>query len=127
MEALTQDRFQLSDSDLQSLAGRKRLPRHRRGERFLRGPIPWSWIAVAMKLPGRAWHVGTIVWFLAGLQKSSVVSIQYGLAKGAGLDRQVVRRGLRQLELAGLVLVERKPGRCPVVTLLAAPNAMESA
>lgn len=118
MDALDLDRLRLSDSDLQALVKRKRPPRHRRGQHFLRGPIPWSWIEVALPLAGRAWHVGTILWYLAGIKKSRTVKLEYGVARAVGLDRYVVRRGLANLEHAGLVQVERKPGRCPVVTIL---------
>jgi hypothetical protein len=34
----------------------RRPPRHRRGERFLKGPIPWPWISAAAALPGKALH-----------------------------------------------------------------------
>jgi hypothetical protein len=73
-----------------------------------------------MALPGRTWHVGTVIWYLAGLQKRHVVRLEYGKARDAGLDRHVVRRGLARLEEAGLVEVDRSRGRCPVVTILEA-------
>ena len=40
------------------------------------------------------------------------------LAK-AGVSREVKRRVLRDLEAAGLVTIERRPGRSPRVTLVA--------
>jgi len=35
-----------------------------------------------------------------------------------GVDRDAKRRGLAALEAAGLVTVERKPGRNPIVTIV---------
>jgi hypothetical protein len=34
------------------------LPRPRKGEPYIGGPIPLSWAAVAVRLPGKAWTVG---------------------------------------------------------------------
>ena len=118
LDSLFIDRLQLTTNDLASLAHHKRPPRHRQGEHFLKGPVPWLWIAAAMKLPGRAWHVATILWYLAGLNKSNEIKMQYKLASASGLKRDVVRRGLKLLENANLISVERHPGRSPVVTLL---------
>jgi hypothetical protein len=41
--------------------------------RFLKGPIPWSWITTAAALPGQALLVGLCVWRLAGATKSHTV------------------------------------------------------
>jgi hypothetical protein len=40
-----------------SLAGRRRPPRHHRGDPFIKGPIPYTWIASACRLPGAGLHV----------------------------------------------------------------------
>ena len=39
------------------------------GDRFLKGPVPWSWIAGAAALPGQALLVGLCIWRLAGAKK----------------------------------------------------------
>jgi hypothetical protein len=38
--------------------------RFRRGQKFLRGPIPWDWLSVASRLPGKALQVGLAIWHL---------------------------------------------------------------
>jgi hypothetical protein len=43
-----------------------RIPRHRPGEKFLRGPIPWKWLIRAGRLPGKALQVGLLLWQAAG-------------------------------------------------------------
>jgi len=107
------EEFRLPQSRLQNV--KTRVPRHRKGERFLRGPIPWYWLQLAMRLPGKAFHVGIGLWFLAGLEKSGRVTCS---ASRLGLPRKTASRGLVALETAGLVKVERAAGRSPRVTIL---------
>src|SRR5689334_10844605 len=75
------------------------------GERFLKGPVPWEWITAAGKLPGRALHVGIVLWHLAGLACSRTVPFRLARLEGMGVNCQAARRGLRALEAAGLVAV----------------------
>lgn len=90
----------------------------RRRERFLKGPVPWPWLLRAMGLPGRALHVGVYVWFFAGLQRSETVVLTMSrLQRELGFSRATATRGLAALEAAGLVSVERAPGRAPRVTI----------
>ena len=101
-------------------ASKRRPPRHRKGERFLKGPIPWKWLQKAMALPGRALHVGVGLWFQAGMKKSRTVA--FPLSKLPGVTRWSARRGLGVLKTAGLVSVEILPGRAPRVTILEVPD-----
>jgi len=98
-----------------------KLPRHRLGEKFLKGPIPLLWLAAAAKQPGRALHVGIAVWFLAGIKRNAVIALSSSILVSFGVNRHAVYRGLKALERAGLVSVVRKPGRLPQVTLLDGP------
>jgi hypothetical protein len=93
------------------------------GGRFLKGPIPWPWIAAAAALPGRALLVGLCVWRLAGAMKSQTVSFGNSDLKPLRIDRATKSRALRALEQAGLVKVARQPGRFPKVTLLYNPTS----
>ncbi len=97
---------------------RTRAPRHRRGEMFLRGPIPLHWITIASHLGGKALHVGLAIWFFAGMKRSRIISLNLSQPEKFGFDRFSGSRALAALEKAGLVLVERHPGRKPVVTIL---------
>jgi hypothetical protein len=94
-------------------------PRHRKGEQFLKGPIPLAWLQAAARQPGAAVLVGLELWFWAGIKKSRDVSISLShLRIAPGTSRSSAGRGLRALEQARLVLVQRDPGRKPRVTLL---------
>jgi hypothetical protein len=100
-------------------ANPKRLPRHRRGERFLLGPIPLAWLCPACRLRGKALTVAMALWFQAGLQGGSpTVVLTRSLLRQFGVtDRHAGYRALKALEAADLVEVERHTGRCPRVTI----------
>ena len=88
------------------------------GDRFLKGPIPWSWIAGAAALPGQALLVGLCIWRLAGAKKSHTVFFGNADLKPLGIDRAAKSRALRALEEAGLIKVTRQYGRFPQIALL---------
>ena len=66
--------------------------------------------------------VGVIVlialWYVAGLTRSPSVPLSNIAGDKFGLDRNAKYRALTWLEGAGLVRVERKLGRAPVVTIV---------
>ncbi len=100
----------------------KRLPRHKPGENFLLGPVPWRWIEQAGRLSGKALAVGLMLWREAGCNKSPTVRFRLAAATAFGCHQDTARRGLEALEAAGLVSVRYIPGRCLEVTLLNAPE-----
>jgi len=80
------------------------------------------WIETAARLPGRSLHTGLALWYAAGLTNSASVSLSNVSSLLFGLDRNAKYRALAWLEEAGLITVERKLGRAPLVTLQAAPG-----
>jgi hypothetical protein len=97
----------------------KRPPRHRPGQWFLRGPVPWTWLEAAARLPGKALPLGLCLWREVGRHRCRTVRLCLRNLT-MGIDRHTARRALRALESAGLVAVARKPGRGVEVTLLEA-------
>jgi hypothetical protein len=93
-------------------------PRHRKGEKFLKGPIPLEWLIQAARLRGRALHVGVALWHQVGLTGVSQVRLPMHLMRSMGVERSSVYRGLLALEAAGLVRVVRRQGCTPQVTIL---------
>ncbi len=116
MPPIDVDRLRLSRSTVG--AGKVRPPRHSSGEHFLKGPIPLSWLEVAARLPGKSLHADVALWYAAGRAKSASIPLSNIASLHFGLDRNAKYRALVWLEEAGLVAVERKLGRAPVVTLL---------
>jgi hypothetical protein len=117
--AFDPEALRLPGEALEALGRRtpKRPPRHRPGEAFLKGPVPWCWLTAAARLPGKALQVSLLLWKEAGCRKSRCVP--FCLAHGAALNvsAPAARRALRRLEAAGLVRVEQVPGRALQVTL----------
>jgi hypothetical protein len=96
----------------------RRPPRHRPGERFLKGPVPLTWLEQAGHLPGKALHVGIALWYRAGMKRCRDIPLALSGLLAFGVDRYAAYRGLKALEAASLVSVVRHVGRRPVVTLL---------
>jgi len=117
MPPIDVNRLRVSRSNVQS--GKVQPPRHKSGERFLKGPIPLPWLEEAARLPGKSLHAGVALWYAAGLTKSASVPLSNIAGLHFGLDRNAKYRALSWLEGAGLVRVERKLGRAPIVTILA--------
>jgi len=106
--------------DIQSIPpvrSKRGKPRHRSNQRFLKGPIPWNWIVMASRLPGKTLHVGIALWFIAGLKKDKVVKMQKKIREEMGISRQAYHAALEHLEASGLISVQRKPGATPIIEL----------
>ena len=96
-----------------------RLPRHKTGEKFLKGPIPEVWLAQAAHLPGKAFVVSIALWFFAGMARKPIIKLSQKLLRSWGVKRKAVYRALIALENAKLISVVRHDGRTPIVTILA--------
>src|SRR5215471_93137 len=71
------------DVDMNTLEPEAKIP----VGRFLKGPIPWSWIAAAVALPSRALLVGLCLWRLAGAMKSETLSVGNSDLRPLDIDR----------------------------------------
>lgn len=96
----------------------KKPPRHRKGEEFLKGPIPWQWLQRAIALPGKALAVALLLWKEAGIRNRRTVRLNLSALEAFGLTRTAARRGLQSLTSANLVTVTHRPGQALEVTLL---------
>ena len=106
---------------------RAKAPRHKPGEKFLKGPVPLNWLARAGQLPGKSLHVGVVLWFLAGMYRTNSIALPNGILKLLGVDRHAKYRALNQLGQADLIKCDRHDGRSPGVTLVASGEADEDA
>lgn len=80
-----------------------------------------SWVGAAAVLPGKALAVGLRVWFEVGCRraerKGKFEPVPLNLST-TGLPRRTAQRALQTLAKAGLVSVEHRDGRPPLVTLI---------
>jgi hypothetical protein len=94
------------------------LRKFRKG-RFIKGPIPVDWLIAAGSLPGKAFLVGVMLWYRAGVTKSSEVWCPMGLlTRQFGLSRFSIYRALQALSRHGLISLNQHPGRCAVCQLV---------
>jgi hypothetical protein len=80
--------------------------------------IPIGWLSAAARLPGKSLHTGVALWCEAGSATSKTIPLSNVFSLDFGVDRNAKYRALTWLERAGLVTVERKLGRAPVVTIV---------
>jgi hypothetical protein len=102
-------------SEVRSLG--RRPPRPLRGEYFLRGPVPLQWLERSGQCPGKALHVGIVLWFQAGLTGKREIPLGRKELARFGVSRYSASRALIAMELAGLISVIRLLGRKRIVTI----------
>lgn len=91
--------------------------------RFIRGPILWRWWAQAARLRGKTLHVASTIWLLAGLNRTTRnIRLSGKILRELGVKRSSAYRAIAALERAGLITVDRRPGRSPIVSLVGVPE-----
>jgi hypothetical protein len=116
------DQLRLPAETVGILEARRRPPRHRPGDPFIKGPVPHAWIASACRLPGAGLRVAMASWFLCYRFRSPN---RWGLDKIAielRISHDSARRGFHVAELAWLLAVEREPGCKLTVCVLDLPE-----
>jgi len=81
-------------------------------------PIDYDWAKQSSWLPGKAFHVATCVWYLAGVTSSKEVRLSMKQLREFGITRTAAYRSLIALQKADLIKIERQHGCLPVVTVL---------
>jgi hypothetical protein len=88
------------------------------GDRLLYLPIPWAWWYRASPLADCALPVALALWFECGRVRCERFRFVLSDCESLGCSRFKASRGLRALEVAELVAVERTTGLAPIVTVL---------
>ena len=120
------EKFNLEDIALDSSWEGNTPPTRRRGKgkpktegRFIKGPVPLPWLIEANKAGGSSLAVGNILWHLSGLKRGKrTVALTTVMCKEWGVGRESKRRALEALEEAGLIRVEHRGNKNPLVTIL---------
>src|SRR5690242_11624831 len=94
------ERLRLPAESVGDLSGRRGPPRHKPGEAFIKGPIPFDWISSACQLPGSGLHVAMAYRFLCCRFRSPNRSGLDVLANMLTATERTVRRSLHSAELA---------------------------
>ena len=85
---------------------------------FLRRKIPWSWLYAAGRLPGKALHVGLLLWDETMRTNCRNVYLDLNKARPFGIHKDTVRRALAQLRKAGLIHITLRPGKPSEIILI---------
>ena len=96
----------------------KPIPKHAQGSRFVRGPIPYNWLCVALSFGGKAASLAWAIWWLAGVKGSNPIRLTQRTLRNFNVSTRTARRLLVKFERAGLIQVDSQRGRGPDVTLL---------
>ena len=97
-----------------------------RGGKFVAAPDPepsmqwmdYKWALRARKLRGKAYQLAGALALLAKLRGDTTVLPTRRVLEDFGIGKWALRDGLKALEAAGFVSVDRRNGRSPRVTLL---------
>lgn len=93
--------------------------RLRIAETFARIPHERGFALAYQNLSGAAWALLIMLdWLILDGYGKNPVRLTYQARRAVGLTRFTTMRALRQLEAAGAISVERRPGQAPLVTHL---------
>lgn len=85
---------------------------------FLRGPIPLPWLQRAASLPGKAYTLGSILWWFKGMNPTKPIKVTTKSLKNFSVSEDAYRDGLKRLEEAGLVSVTRHKGQRALIEII---------
>jgi hypothetical protein len=85
---------------------------------FLRGPIPMAWLEKAAELPGKTINLGLALWWLHGMNGGKPFKLTRQALDYLHVSRDATYDGLDRLEKKGLILIRRKAGTRPTISIL---------
>ena len=91
--------------------------------KFIMGPIDVPWVRQAAQLGVTALLVGLALWHLKGLRSANTFIVSNLMVREWGIQPDAKTRALRKLEKAGLISIERRGKRSPLVSLIINVNA----
>jgi hypothetical protein len=92
----------------------KKLQRRRR--HFIR--VPMAWFERLAGGSGQTYRIALSLLYLGWRTRGGPVQLANGLLQIDGVSRQSKWRGLSELERRGLIAIERRPRRSPIIRLI---------
>ena len=89
----------------------------KQSQRYIKA-VPLPWISEATKLPYSAVRVGLACWFMDGCNKQNPFTLSRATCQQLSINKWDKRRGLGQLENAGLIKIQRFPGRASLIEMV---------
>lgn len=94
-------------------------------QRFVMGPIPVPWLARAFSLTPSASRCAVALYYQRGLSRCDEFKVEPARFRELGICDIARRRGLQELERAGLVYLQSRKSQTPTVTLVALGEALK--
>jgi hypothetical protein len=88
----------------------------KRREQFVM--LPWLWIEKLKGAHARAWFLAAVLLHLHWKGRGEPIKLANGMLRFDGMSRATKWRALRDLERLGLITVECRPRRSPLVRVL---------
>lgn len=90
----------------------------RLSQRFVMGPIPVPWLAKAFYLTPSAAKCAIALFYQRGLSRSNEFKIEAARFLELGIEETARRRGLHDLEQAGLIRLKKQTSKTPIARLV---------
>jgi hypothetical protein len=87
-------------------------------KRFVQVPLWWAEAVAKVATGGATMLVSVYLLHMAWKAKSTTFPLPNGYLDRCGVSRKIKYRVLRELEAAGLIVVERRHRKSPLVTLV---------
>ena len=110
------DALQIDPTDLTLMPARGR-GRGRGGDYFVK--VPLAWVQKLDGAPGQTYRLALHILFLHFRERGAAIILANRTIEREGIPRQSKRRALRDLERRGLVEVDWRPKKSPIVRVLA--------
>ena len=107
------ENLRLAPDQLRTITPQKVLKRR---EHFIR--VPFAWLEHLDGASGKYYSLALHLLYLHWRNKGRPFKLANGMLRNDGISRATKWRGLPELEARGLIAVERRPRKSPVITVL---------
>jgi hypothetical protein len=89
---------------------------------FVKGPIPLDWLTEVALLPGKCLNVAMAIQWLLGMSGGRPVNLTKRAEMSFNVSGDTSRECLNRLEAAGLIQLDRSPGKRPLIKVIVKNN-----
>jgi hypothetical protein len=89
---------------------------------FVKGPIPLDWLTEVALLPGKCLNVAMAIQWLLGMSGGRPVKLTKRAEMSFNVSCDTSRECLNRMETAGLIQLDRSPGKRPLIKVIVKNN-----
>jgi len=79
--------------------------------------MPWTWVERLANVSGKTWLLAAFLQYRHWQGKGGPIKLANGMLQIDGISRRTKWRALGELERLGLIAVERRNSRSPIIRL----------